>query len=1183
MITKGTYSDNGVVYGAIIKHSKIMTEAILYTNGTVVSAYKSTQEGNYSAFSSKAREMVNLLNVNIRKCTSKNCVPEPFELGSLNKHVLKKRKAKDGIAKEDDIVMLHRGELCGAAITGNKGEVIDVYYDDTAAIPEGIEYIKLTESRPKELKMSDGSDDEVLVRSVNEIALEKDDISWLKDKKYYIVNNEETAEELFSFLDNYNGVIAYDTETTGLKINCFGKINSKYKRELEKYNEEHPDEQIRVDRLVGIIFCVEEGVSYYFPCGNRKFKNLYEEKDNKHRKRTIEWIKSRYTVGPLRNKDGDMADYVRNTPEDEWTSDVIMMERVRDILETKHLVAHNSSFEWKTGAMYEIDTNTLDDTMILHQIMYKFRSTTSNRGESSALKFLAMREFGIEQWDLGDFFVDFKENKDEKVRGKKGKIIDFSYMDYDGTRIYAPADGDVTLMLFNKYKKDLLENHREQQYIYDVEVIVARAIGYMEFYGHRIDEKRIAFVRDTNKAKMALIESEIRQSIDYSNEKELELYNKLYKIVDEYKELERTDRDNLELMNKTVASIVEHTDLLNEEIGKNTDNVLNLASPSQVADLFYTKLGYPMQGDKQSVAKAAIKPLLKERDSDGKPKYPIVHLYSEYKTLHTLSTKFFDNLPDFMYPGGFIFSSYGQISTATGRMSCSKPNAQQYPGVITDIVVPREGNAMISADYSQIEYRVLVALSKNEKFHKLFADPDNDYHTLMASIMYGVDYASVTPSMRGDAKSFNFGIPFGMGIGSLAILLTGKNTASTRAEAMEKYELYFKDQPMTKKFFDQVKEMAQVNKYTKTFWNRYRYYSFLDKDGNESQYKKASALRQAGNAVIQGTAADIFKIGVARMFMYIKQNNLFGDLLIVNMIHDEQLLEVNTEKLNIKRVLKDIGEAMQFKLEGFPPLYIGAGVGDSWGKAKSSLSEIHPHLMEKLSKEVINDKLEIRKDTIDKGNTADVINYVTNKIYEFRVNKVKEYLLNEENHNKELHPAIGNLLNLQFSYGHSKSGEKLSDAEYTQLCLKEFIKDQGIDIDYRIFKADNFTIEEEEDEVEYDEDGEEIDFDDIDDGVGFSLIDDSNNVYGSSIHDIIGQFGACVIKHMGICGIDTRDIYYKKLDNIIDYLEEKACDKNDEGALQVVFLKDSNILNYTPVYVKGVEASELEARFKMYG
>ena len=120
------------------------------------------------------------------------------------------------------------------------------------------------------------------------------------------------------------------------------------------------------------------------PCFNRKFKNLYSD-DTDTRRGVINNIKARYTVGEYRNKQSDMADYIRNTPADQWGSDVILMERVRNILQTKHILAHNGAFEWKVGWQYEIDTNLKDDTMIMHLIMYMFRSTSSNRVESSSL------------------------------------------------------------------------------------------------------------------------------------------------------------------------------------------------------------------------------------------------------------------------------------------------------------------------------------------------------------------------------------------------------------------------------------------------------------------------------------------------------------------------------------------------------------------------------------------------------------------------------------------------------------------------------------------------------------------------------------------------------------------------------------------------------------------------------
>ena len=575
---------------------------------------------------------------------------------------------------------------------------------------------------------------------------------------------------------------------------------------------------------------------------------------------------------------------------------------------------------------------------------------------------------------------------------------------------------------------------------------------------------------------------------------------------------------------------------------------------------------------------------MKMKDEEGNPKYPVVHMYSEYKKLDTLMTKFFDCLWTYQYPGGLIFSSFGQISTATGRMSCSKPNAQQYPKAVTGIVVPRPGYVMMDADYSQIEYRVLTALAGNDGLAKLFSDPDSDYHTLMASMMYGVDYASVTPKMRGDAKSFNFGIPYGMGLGSLAILLTGMNNATTRSEAAEKYEKYFENQPKTRKFFDQVKEMAQVNKYTKTFWSRYRYYSFTDADGNENNAKKAAALRQAGNAVIQGTAADIFKISVARNFMYIRENNLFGDLLIVNMIHDEQLFEVNASKLNMQRVLRDVGINMQFKVEGFPPLYIGAGIGPAWAKAKGKMAEIHPMLLEQLSREA--DTIPLKHPDGEGPTPKEILDYFANRVLEFRKQKIRSYVTDPDNFGKDLHPAIGNLLNLQFTYGHDKDKEGYSDTEFTQLCLEEFIKNEGLtDIDPNSFKTNIEQVEDVEEDKEY-SDGDEDDPNDLDDGsvtTSFALIDEKDVVYGATIHEIIKQFNLFVSVRQRVCGVNLNAFNYKQKEEIVEFLSEHTCTEDAPGAMEVVFLQEANILNRTGIYVNNIDGSALEARMRAMG
>lgn len=1333
MYSRGEYRDKDGTYGVIMSHTKQSTEIILVTSGQVSSAFKTENNEDYSFINTKAKEMYIVIKQGLSGCKAKNGQPVPSELGACILHQFQK-------AKVDYAVALYNNEIVGVDISGDNLKIITNYCaDGQKLIPPNIPYTKLTKRVQKAATEDEAEENEedllnsVQVRTVQEIALEKEDISWLKKKNYYIVNDDEQAEKLFTFFDNYNGVIAYDTETTGLRINCFGKINSEYKKTLEKYNAEHPKDQIRADRLVGIIFCVEENTSYYFPCFNRKFKNLYDT-DTPVRRKVIEDIKARYTVGEFGNRQSDMADYIRNTPSEQWGSDVILMERVRNILSTKHIVAHNGAFEWKVGWQYEIDTNLKDDTMILHQIMYKFRSTTSNRGEPSNLKYLAKRELGIDQWELDDFFPEFKEQVGEvrsRAGAKKKKSamsrIDFSYMDYDGTRVYAPTDGDVTLGLFLMYKRDMMQNHKNQEYIYNVEVIVACAIAYMEFYGHRIDEEKIAAVRDQTKAKIACIESEIRQLVNYASESELTAYNNLKAAMKSFEEADK--HGTLEEREKTNALTLEAVEALRNAIAANTEHELNLASPSQVAELFYDVLEIPFSGEKKSVAKKEIKGLMKMKDEEGNPKYPVVHMYSEYKKLDTLMTKFFDCLWTYQYPGGLIFSSFGQISTATGRMSCSKPNAQQYPKAVTGIVVPRPGYVMMDADYSQIEYRVLTALAGNDGLAKLFSDPDSDYHTLMASMMYGVDYASVTPKMRGDAKSFNFGIPYGMGLGSLAILLTGMNNATTRSEAAEKYEKYFENQPKTRKFFDQVKEMAQVNKYTKTFWSRYRYYSFTDADGNENSAKKAAALRQAGNAVIQGclhgdtriqtkefgivrikdyagynrvhvwdgekwvlgditysgkkqkcivtfsngqrficspihkflvdndptqvesykeckdlhscdrihinvnselrihgydsttkdivvesveitdeyidmydvcntddgyyvadgiithnTAADIFKISVARNFMYIRENNLFGDLLIVNMIHDEQLFEVNASKLNMQRVLRDVGINMQFKVEGFPPLYIGAGIGPAWAKAKGKMAEIHPMLLEQLSREA--DTIPLKHPDGEGPTPKEILDYFANRVLEFRKQKIRSYVTDPDNFGKDLHPAIGNLLNLQFTYGHDKDKEGYSDTEFTQLCLEEFIKNEGLtDIDPNSFKTNIEQVEDVEEDKEY-SDGDEDDPNDLDDGsvtTSFALIDEKDVVYGATIHEIIKQFNLFVSVRQRVCGVNLNAFNYKQKEEIVEFLSEHTCTEDAPGSMEVVFLQEANILNRTGIYVNNIDGSALEARMRAMG
>lgn len=1311
MVCTGYYKKSDGQYSLIVDY-KDSKNIVVYvgSDNTIVSAFKLVNGDKYAYSSKLAESVYETIKLGMSGATSKNGEPVSFKLGGSSLHSFKKKGVSFELQKFNNVPVYLLSDDGSSGICMN-------YSEETMVHPT-LDYVKMNSQKVKTSLDSIGVD-EVRVKSLEEVALEKD-TTWLSGKKYYIVNDSATAEKLFSQIENYNGILSFDYETTGLKINMFGQYGSKRKQELEEYNEKNPNNKIEVDKVVGFIYSVKENVAYYFPVGHRKFKNLYEDRDETTLK-TINNIMARYTVGDFRDLQSDYAKFIRSLSVEEFTPDIILMERNRDILQKKNILAHNGSFEYKVSLLYDIDLNLKEDSMLLHQLMYKFRSIRSSKSEPSNLKYLTKVELGVDQLELVDFFPDFKPDKTGTVRGNKQSSIDFSYMDYDSAKAYAPADGDFTLQIWKKYKKDMQLNFPEMEYIYNVEVIVSMAIGYMEFYGLRIDEVKIEQTRQKYLYDMLMTEYKIRESVGYVQKDEEEVYNTIVAIN---KELENAE-DKEELYKKRDSLC----DRLRSLIA-NSSKAINLNAPAQVSDLLYNKLNYPHPEGELSVKKNVIKGLTKAKNEDGTAKYPVAIYYRDYKDLSSLITKFFGRLQDFMYPSGFFFSSFGQISTATGRMSCldedtlvttvggvkkikdvevgdlvycydtdgsvrikpvlnviykgykecielkwfssgngntgslictpdhriktkhhgwvqakdclnkkvyhlhrsseertaidvctldsavsvgkrnvydleiegihnfianelcvhncSRPNAQQLPKSVTKIIIPRDNYCTIDADFSQIEYRTLTAMAKEEKLIESFRDPDSDYHTTMASLMYQVPYASVAPDMRSSAKSFNFGIPYGMGFKSLSILLFGDASPSHVAKAMELYELYFKDQPKVRKFFDKVKEVAGIYKFNKTRFNRRRYYNFEDAEGNYSEAKKAMALRQAGNFVIQGSAADIFKIAVARNFMFIRDNKLFGKLLITNMVHDEMLFEVDCDTLNIKKILSEIVKNMEFKIDGFPPLYVGAGVALSWAEAKGKMAEIHPVLANTYIAESENDSLYVSSPVSSKS----VKEYFDKRVFEFRVNKVSDYVKEESNYNKAIEPAIGNLLGLQFDFGVAKefAKEYTEDNGYTKEeiankmrlipleQLRRFIDEYNLGVDYKLFGGVDLHEEEEEEEGYDDVDENELEEENEEIGGVFALIDESDVPYGISVQDLIRQFGLVVSKELGICGIDLTKVKKSKKDELISLLESSTCNSTDDGALNLVFLNYNNVLNRTDIYVKDLVTSSVATR-----
>lgn len=345
----------------------------------------------------------------------------------------------------------------------------------------------------------------------------------------------------------------------------------------------------------------------------------------------------------------------------------------------------------------------------------------------------------------------------------------------------------------------------------------------------------------------------------------------------------------------------------------------------------------------------------------------------------------------------------------------------------------------------------------------------------------------------------------------------------------------------------------------------------------------------ANGIITHNTAADIFKIAAARTFLFIRQNNLFGKFYVTNMVHDEQLTEVDVSVLNAKVVLKNLVECMELHLDGFPPLYVGAGVGDAWAHAKGKMAEIHPLLAEQFIEEAKNEKL-----FLDKPQTpAEVLKYFDGRVFEFRKKKVMDYIMDKKNWGQPVYPVVGNLLSLQFDNGVTaefeskyteKNGytkEQIAEAMkgIVPEQIKRFIEQYNLDVDWKNFAqtSDN-KAEDEEEDVEYD-DAEEFDEDGVpiepeDDSV-FELLDEDDKVFGIDYRDIIAEYGIIVSPKLKICGVKVSNLSARVKDDFANYLGEHLCDKDDPNSMQVVYLKDNNTLLNTNVYVRGVLSSQL--------
>lgn len=367
---------------------------------------------------------------------------------------------------------------------------------------------------------------------------------------------------------------------------------------------------------------------------------------------------------------------------------------------------------------------------------------------------------------------------------------------------------------------------------------------------------------------------------------------------------------------------------LEEEVHGLAGESFNLASPKQVGEILFGKLGLPGAKKTKTGAWATGADILEDLAAEG---HELPKTLLNWRQLSKLKSTYTDSLPEHINETtGRIHTSYSMAGTSTGRLASTDPNLQNIPirteegRQIRTAFIAEAGNVLISADYSQIELRVLAHMADIDTLKQAFLD-GMDIHAMTASEMFGVPIEGMDPMIRRNAKAINFGIIYGISAFGLA-----RQLSIPRKEAADYIEAYFAKFPGIRAYMDSTKEFAKANGYVETlFGRRIHLRDITSKNPQQRGFMERAAI----NAPIQGTAADIIRRAMIRMPGALVDAGLDAQMLL--QVHDELIFEVprdQTEKTT--RVVKDImeGAALPVCDMGIP-LTVDAGQGANWDEA----------------------------------------------------------------------------------------------------------------------------------------------------------------------------------------------------------------------------------------------------------
>lgn len=361
-----------------------------------------------------------------------------------------------------------------------------------------------------------------------------------------------------------------------------------------------------------------------------------------------------------------------------------------------------------------------------------------------------------------------------------------------------------------------------------------------------------------------------------------------------------------------------------QEIYKEAGETFNIGSPKQVGDILFGKLQIM---DKPKKTKTGQYVTSEEVLQSLEAKHPVVRNILNYRGMKKLLSTYIDALPKLINPRtGHIHTSFNQAQTATGRLSSSDPNLQNIP-VRTDdgkeirkCFIPEDGCLFFSADYSQIELRIMAHLSGDENMMEAFRE-GHDIHRATAAKIWHEDIDKVTDAQRKKAKQANFGIIYGITTYGLA-----QRMGIPNGEARELIQDYFHTFPKVKAYMEQAKETARAKGYAETLFHRRRY---LPDINSRNATVRGFAERNAINAPIQGTEADIIKVAMVRIWKRFKEEGIRSKMIL--QVHDELNFSVYPEER--KQVERIVIEEMQNACQLNVPLTADAGWGSNWLEA----------------------------------------------------------------------------------------------------------------------------------------------------------------------------------------------------------------------------------------------------------